>query len=551
MGRVCLFVLLFVMPFQPVFGQQQSWWEDGCDPRAAALIEPTASQVDYVAACASYRQCDPNGQGDFLCQMRAAAVLMGQCPADDDICRKTAMLYAAAILAFDLPFGESIDWEPSDSIQQAMPLGLRLFQEEDYVGALAAFQMVEFDPDYGDSAFPFSRAIVYEMLRQPEAALAEYERIFSVYFAHPLAWYARVQYYAALGRIDEASFDVAALVEHTKNIPELQTLIQPLAEQYPLNPAIVRDWLSYPVMSIGTGVAGAFYTDMTLEPARPVRLGIFDALDSMFVIGVSRVFGLYQPEEFLRVQLIKRDAFGGYGLSYPTYWENTGGMTLTPSGDIFEGNEFISYFEGGAFVYFLLAPIDAPDPRSGINGQRVCPNGPLSRAKVGMIVTTPGPGSGKPYYDAPGGQALQELNRMTLISGPTCIGEVAWWQGQDENGNTGWIPENRGMEYAFNMAASDENRLIYCPSAPPKRLYVGSQGRVSTGLGANNMRVEAGVTNAVIQQIPEGGVFTVTGGPTCTDGLIWWQVDYGGMTGWTAEGQGDTYWLEVVAASPA
>jgi hypothetical protein len=33
------------------------------------------------------------------------------------------------------------------------------------------------------------------------------------------------------------------------------------------------------------------------------------------------------------------------------------------------------------------------------------------------------------------------------------------------------------------------------------------------------------------------------------NGLTWWQVDYNDTVGWTAEGQGNTYWLEPTLAS--
>jgi hypothetical protein len=53
--------------------------------------------------------------------------------------------------------------------------------------------------------------------------------------------------------------------------------------------------------------------------------------------------------------------------------------------------------------------------------------------------------------------------------------------------------------------------------------------------------------NNVIGQIPGGTVFVVVSGPQCVSGYAWWQVNYNGVTGWTAEGQGNDYWLEPVS----
>jgi hypothetical protein len=36
-------------------------------------------------------------------------------------------------------------------------------------------------------------------------------------------------------------------------------------------------------------------------------------------------------------------------------------------------------------------------------------------------------------------------------------------------------------------------------------------------------------------------------GPVCGENLAWWQVDYNGLVGWTAEGQGNEYWLESLS----
>lgn len=85
-----------------------------------------------------------------------------------------------------------------------------------------------------------------------------------------------------------------------------------------------------------------------------------------------------------------------------------------------------------------------------------------------------------------------------------------------------------------------------CSGAPPSRLMVGRQGRVTPG-DPNRVRSEPGLTNTtVLGQIPGGGYFMVMDGPVCdaSTGINWWLVSYGALTGWTAEGQGDAYFVE-------
>jgi WD40 repeat protein len=84
-----------------------------------------------------------------------------------------------------------------------------------------------------------------------------------------------------------------------------------------------------------------------------------------------------------------------------------------------------------------------------------------------------------------------------------------------------------------------------CDGAPAPLLLVGAMGHVSNE-GANNMRNAASTNGDLITQIPSGAEFTVLEGPICADGFNWWRVDFDGIIGWTAEGQGDDYWLEPV-----
>jgi hypothetical protein len=84
--------------------------------------------------------------------------------------------------------------------------------------------------------------------------------------------------------------------------------------------------------------------------------------------------------------------------------------------------------------------------------------------------------------------------------------------------------------------------VAQCPGAPPSRLVVGGLGHVTPG-DPNDLRATPG--GASIGKIPGGAAFTVLQGPVCSpNGIAWWQVNYNGQIGWTAEGQGSTYFLE-------
>ncbi|MDX2161432.1 MAG: protein kinase [bacterium] len=85
-----------------------------------------------------------------------------------------------------------------------------------------------------------------------------------------------------------------------------------------------------------------------------------------------------------------------------------------------------------------------------------------------------------------------------------------------------------------------------CPGSPSTRLRIGLVGRVTAGGLANRLRAEPGTAGALIGLMPPNSEFTIIGGPQCDTErfLRWWQVDFGGLIGWTAEGQGDVYYLE-------
>jgi hypothetical protein len=88
-----------------------------------------------------------------------------------------------------------------------------------------------------------------------------------------------------------------------------------------------------------------------------------------------------------------------------------------------------------------------------------------------------------------------------------------------------------------------------CPGFLPSRLKVGGKGRVLPGT-SNRLR-QSPSDGTVHTTIPAGATFDVLEGPICTSNAIaWWKVNYGGIVGWTAEGQESNYWLEPYTDTP-
>jgi hypothetical protein len=88
--------------------------------------------------------------------------------------------------------------------------------------------------------------------------------------------------------------------------------------------------------------------------------------------------------------------------------------------------------------------------------------------------------------------------------------------------------------------------VIAQDSCPETRLAIGESGRVTPGT-PNNVRDEPATSGVKVGEIPGGGRFSVLDGPICSEGYLWWQVDYAGVTGWTVEASGDDYYVEPIA----
>jgi hypothetical protein len=88
-----------------------------------------------------------------------------------------------------------------------------------------------------------------------------------------------------------------------------------------------------------------------------------------------------------------------------------------------------------------------------------------------------------------------------------------------------------------------------CPLAPPNRLQIGMDAQVSSRMGLRlRLRTEPGLYTEVITSYPRHTQLKVIGGPVCKDGYYWYQIElnWGGDTGWMAEGEPLLYYLEPV-----
>jgi LysM repeat protein len=128
-----------------------------------------------------------------------------------------------------------------------------------------------------------------------------------------------------------------------------------------------------------------------------------------------------------------------------------------------------------------------------------------------------------------------------VLAGPQCAENNYWWQ-VNYNGTIGWTSEGQNMTYWLESVTTTT-----CSPTPRLSNTLGAVGRVTPGL-PNKLRSQPGLgsSSVVIGEIPGSGLFNIVGGPQCADGSYWWQVNYNGAIGWTAEGQGSTYWLEPV-----
>ena len=98
---------------------------------------------------------------------------------------------------------------------------------------------------------------------------------------------------------------------------------------------------------------------------------------------------------------------------------------------------------------------------------------------------------------------------------------------------------------AFVMPTPPPAPTASCAGAPRERLVIGERGRVLPDDPRNvNVRRLPGVDNGLVTVIPINGLFMVLDGPVCAGGFEWYKVHYREATGWIAEGDLTSYYVE-------
>lgn len=85
----------------------------------------------------------------------------------------------------------------------------------------------------------------------------------------------------------------------------------------------------------------------------------------------------------------------------------------------------------------------------------------------------------------------------------------------------------------------------------PPRLNIGAEARVPVGNSPNRIREVPSLNGRQVGVINPNTTARIVGGPSCdfNGGIIWWQITYNGISGWTAEGLlPNEYFLDPVGS---
>jgi hypothetical protein len=134
---------------------------------------------------------------------------------------------------------------------------------------------------------------------------------------------------------------------------------------------------------------------------------------------------------------------------------------------------------------------------------------------------------------------------FSVIGTPRCSESMIWWQ-VNTLGQIGWTAEGQYSTYWLEPYGPIQPPPATCGATQNPFARIGDTGFVAPGT-PNNLRVQASLNSQVLASMNAGETFTVLSNPLCSDGLLWWQVNYRGMIGWTVEGQNGQAWIGFVS----
>jgi hypothetical protein len=152
----------------------------------------------------------------------------------------------------------------------------------------------------------------------------------------------------------------------------------------------------------------------------------------------------------------------------------------------------------------------------------------------------------KPDSDLYSGTVLEydiEGDQLSLIAED---GEVSVYTRNKTLDDINLELEEQREEQAAERPFKTPTPWVACEGTKPTRLYLDGAAYVSMDPPlANRVRDGAGKDHKVIGQIEPGDMMKILEGPACADGWVWWRVfaPKTELTGWTAEGDGNEYWL--------
>lgn len=117
-------------------------------------------------------------------------------------------------------------------------------------------------------------------------------------------------------------------------------------------------------------------------------------------------------------------------------------------------------------------------------------------------------------------------------------------------------PDESETAIPVATVASDDvttaDNPVFCEGTLPSILSIGSTAQIANTDGIP-LRVRETPGGSVLTEAAEGTAFTVIDGPECFNGYTWWQIEFTntGTVGWSAEGDAEDYWVEIlVPAQP-